>query len=285
MPEIGNPNRQANPFGQIKMADKSRLPGNPQKQDLGKQLNRISGVKEDSQFVDAKKHNQLDKHAFLKLLSNQLQNQDPFKPVDQKKFAADLAQFSQLEQMANMNTKLDKAFKNGNGQDKFMGASFLGKTVQTSGMSVKHNGESRDINLPFHLSKPAKKIMVRVYDSANNMIQQMDKTSMGRGSNSVVWDGYQLDGTPAVKGDYRFEVTAWDEQFNQFKGETKSEGTVTGVTFEGDEMVLVVDGSKKVFLRDVQTFSMPKQKHPAAKSAALNQAATQNYNNIKGQTH
>ena len=30
------------------------------------------------------------------------ENQDPLKPVDQKKFAADLAQFSQLEQLANM---------------------------------------------------------------------------------------------------------------------------------------------------------------------------------------
>jgi flagellar basal-body rod modification protein FlgD len=46
----------------------------------------------------------LDKNAFLKLLVQEMTNQDPLKPADNTQFIAPLAQFSTLEQMQNMNT-------------------------------------------------------------------------------------------------------------------------------------------------------------------------------------
>ena len=47
-----------------------------------------------------------DEQTFLLLLVAQLKNQDPTNPVDGTQFVAQLAQFSQLEQMINANTKL-----------------------------------------------------------------------------------------------------------------------------------------------------------------------------------
>ena len=45
---------------------------------------------------------------FLQLLGTQLKNQDPTNPVDGTQFVAQLAQFSQLEQMINMNSSLQQ---------------------------------------------------------------------------------------------------------------------------------------------------------------------------------
>jgi flagellar hook assembly protein FlgD len=49
----------------------------------------------------------MGKNEFVKLLVTQMQNQDPLNPMDGKEMATQLAQFSSVEQLMNMNTKLD----------------------------------------------------------------------------------------------------------------------------------------------------------------------------------
>jgi flagellar basal-body rod modification protein FlgD len=50
---------------------------------------------------------EMGKDQFVKLLVAQMQNQDPLNPMDGKDLAAQLAQFSSVEQLMNVNTKLD----------------------------------------------------------------------------------------------------------------------------------------------------------------------------------
>ncbi|WP_425530909.1 flagellar hook assembly protein FlgD [Mesorhizobium retamae] len=49
----------------------------------------------------------VDYQSFLKLLMAQMKNQDPTKPMDSTEYVAQLAQFSQVEQSVQMNTKLE----------------------------------------------------------------------------------------------------------------------------------------------------------------------------------
>ncbi len=56
------------------------------------------------------KKNELDKDAFLSLLVTQMQYQDPLSPMDNTEYLAQLAQYSSLEQMTNVASKLGDVY-------------------------------------------------------------------------------------------------------------------------------------------------------------------------------
>ena len=66
---------------------------------------------------------------FLKILTSQLSNQDPLKPLDNQEFVAQIAQFTTLEQSRQLNLKIDQLL-----------------TVQSSVQSIGLLGKSVDIN-------------------------------------------------------------------------------------------------------------------------------------------
>ncbi len=280
MPSMGRPAPTGgNAFGNVQMAPPSESAN--KRKNVGEQLNRMVGVREESRFVDAAKHNQLDKDSFLKLLAHQLQNQDPMEPMDQKKFAADLAQFSQLEQLANLNTKMDNLGTNAPSESKFYGASFLGKEILTNGTSLDYAGDKSWVEIPFNLPENAKEVRIRLFDSRNQLVSEMKAEQLGKGQHSVTWDGEMNDGSPATKDKYRIEVVGWNNSNEQFPALTQGSGIVTGVAFEGGETVLTISGGQKVFLRDVTSFKMPQQNNAMEQNIpTLQKAATQSYNQM-----
>ena len=261
MVDIGKP-AQVNRFANIKMADKN--PSN-QNRDVGDQLNKMVGneeMKKGVKYVDRSKHNQIGKNEFLRLLAYQLSNQDPMNPMDQKKFAAELAQYSSLEQLTAINEKFGNMDKNAVVENKFFGASFLGKEAITAGSTIMSKGDGSPVDIPFFLPKKAERLMVRIFDQKNQLIKQIDLEKIATGLNTTKWDGIRSDGVEAEKGQFRVQVLAWDEALTPFQGETKASGIVRGVTFEDGETILKLENGKKVFLRDVDSFRMPVQNTP-----------------------
>jgi flagellar basal-body rod modification protein FlgD len=260
MPEIGRP-RQRNPFNKIKMAPPKNRGVRAVTENVGTALNKLSGNEQNQRgvkFVDRSQHNQMGKNEFLKLLAHQLTNQDPLNPMDQRKFSGEMAQFSQLEQLTNMNSKFDKLGVNDKTEQKSLGANFLGKEVMTSGTSINHDGQKKQIEIPFFLPKRGVKTLVRIFDKKGQMIKQLEQENLRKGMNYLSWDGVRADGIVAQKGSYNVRVMGWDGINTPFKGQTKSKGLVTAVSFEDGNTILKLDGNKTVFLRDVETFGLPR---------------------------
>lgn len=82
-----------------------------------KKPDNINGVK----VVDAR-NNGLDKDSFLQLLVTQLSKQDPLKPMNDREFISQMAQFSALEQMQNVAASV-------NSMKAYQANDFIGKTV------------------------------------------------------------------------------------------------------------------------------------------------------------
>ena len=73
--------------------------------------------------------NELGKDDFLKILLTQLTHQDPTKPMEDREFVAQMAQFSSLEQMSNMSREFAK-MQNVIASNQAI--SLIGKTVQVT---------------------------------------------------------------------------------------------------------------------------------------------------------
>ncbi len=78
---------------------------------------------------------ELGKDAFLKILLAQMRNQDPLKPADSTAMIAQLAQFSSLEQMQNLNNKIDQ----------LLGVQLLGELSGLVGQVVTFSGENDEV--------------------------------------------------------------------------------------------------------------------------------------------
>lgn len=82
----------------------------------------------------------LGKDDFLKILVTQLQNQDPTSPMEDKEFIAQMAQFSSLEQMQNLNTTMS-SFVNLQTQSNLISyGQFMGKEVNWSKIETDDTG-------------------------------------------------------------------------------------------------------------------------------------------------
>lgn len=70
---------------------------------------------------------ELDKDSFLKLLVAQLRHQDPTQPMNDREFISQMAQFSSLEQMSNMNQSIERLLVRSQSGEAF---SLIGKEVE-----------------------------------------------------------------------------------------------------------------------------------------------------------
>jgi flagellar basal-body rod modification protein FlgD len=270
MPEIGRPiTPQELQYRQVQMGPRQDGKGKSESQIRQEIINKATGYKPKNDIIKEGPHNQMGKDEFLKLLSFQLQNQDPMNPMEQSKFTGELAQFSQLEQLSNLNKKFDDMNKTQGLQDKFYAASFVGKKVVTNGstLNLKNSGDPGDVL--FKLDGDASKVMIRILDEKNNVMGEIWKEGMSYGSHQVSWDGVALDGSPAVKGTYKAQVKAWDNMGNEVGTKTEATGVVQSVTFDEGEPVLTVNG-QKVYLRDVASFHTAEtQTHQSANTTGL----------------
>ncbi|MBF0301174.1 MAG: hypothetical protein HQK51_20870, partial [Oligoflexia bacterium] len=137
-------------------------------------------------------------------------------------------------------------------------SSFLGKKVSSNGSSINIDKEGDDAKLRFVLKSDAPKAIIRVFDDKSNMIGQMEKENLSAGVNEIMWNGKSLDGQTAGPGKYTFQVLAHGEDYKPIEVELKTQGVVTGVEFDGENTILVVDGKRKIDLREVDSFEISK---------------------------
>lgn len=227
-------------------------------EDIGAVLNKVA----DPNWVDPGKkmravgNNQLDKDAFFKLMLAQMKNQDPTNPMKSHEMAAQLANFSSLEQMQNMNTTLNEMKNAAKPTEQFQALSLIGRSVSGDSTDLIRTKDDKDHDFKFELPGDAD-VTVRVKNPDGQIVRTYDLKSLKKGDNKITWNGQDENGRTMPAGNYQFAAEAKNQQGQKMAVKTAFDGLITGVNFTSDGPVMMV-GKQTVRLRDVRKITDPK---------------------------
>lgn len=185
------------------------------------------------------KNDALGRESFLTMLVAQLQNQDPLNPMEGSDFSAQLAQFSQLEQLMNLNDSMEKLAASSTSESQKDLMSYIGKQVtgEVDSMQVEQGAVSGGF---FNLNEAAE-IRVEITDESGNIVRTLPLGTKGTGSHLISWDGTDASGEAVEDGTYNYRVLAnTGSGFTQIPNEVA--GTVEGIAYNNDKAYLVVQG-------------------------------------------
>ena len=204
--------------------------------------------------VSATGDSSLGKDDFLQILVAQLQAQDPLSPMEGQEFASQLAQFSSLEQLTNVNGNLETSQAFDLALSNNSAINLIGKSVDAPGKSIDlKSGESK--TLSFSIQEDAADVSVDIYDSTGKKVSTTALGAQSNGLHEFVWNGRDASGVVLPTGQYTFNITAEDSANNFVSAETFSAGLVTDVIFEQGQAFAVVNG-QKLSVSDISKVSL-----------------------------
>jgi len=189
----------------------------------------------------------LGKDDFLKLLTVQLQNQDPMTPLENHELVAQLAQFSSLEQLENMasslQNNLDLNLLLTQVLNNTAAAGLIGKEVVASSSQVSLAGTG-SADLRFELDGDAASVKVSIMDETGAVVRTLEAQDLAAGRNVITWDGTDEAGRRAAEGTYTIKVEALDAEGATVGAKTLVIGEVLGVRYRDGQAMLLVGGTE-----------------------------------------
>lgn len=180
--------------------------------------------------------NQLNEQSFLKLLTAQLQHQDPTQPVQQQQLASEMAQFSTATGVNTLNGNVGNLLSAQSAGALAQASALVGKQVTTAGNALVTDANGQATGA-FALSGPAQSVKVDVANAAGKQIAQVDLGTLSAGNHKFNW----ADGSPNQA--YQFSVNATAAGGGAVTATPSSLYTVDGVKASGNSINLNLVGN------------------------------------------
>lgn len=149
----------------------------------------------------------MDQGDFLTLMTAQLKNQDPFEPVDNSQMVAQMAQFSSLSGITEMNTTL-KAMADKLGTTSLGDAiGYVGKTALVAG-NTAYPRTAGGLAGAVNLASDAANVTVTIKSASGETLRSIDMGAQTAGAVAWDWDGSTDSGEPAGEGPFTVTTAA-----------------------------------------------------------------------------
>lgn len=192
-----------------------------------------------------------DFETFLTLLTTQLRNQDPLKPLESTEFVAQLASFSAVEQQVRTNDALGRI-------EAALGGSTASGLAAWIGMEVKSdravNFDGQPVTLIPDIAAASDRAELVVRDHSGATIQRLE---VPRDSRQIEWAGVTNDGGPLPAGEYAFSVESYRGDTMLSDKPVATYGRVSEARLDGGAIMLVLADGSEVPADDVTAMREP----------------------------
>mgnify|MGYP001034431070 CR=1 FL=1 len=193
-----------------------------------------------------------DFETFLQMLTAQARYQDPLEPIDSSEYAAQLAQFSMVEQQVMSNDLLTALMTQ-------LGTSNMGQLAGVIGMEARTTSpvqyDGTPITVAPNPAAVADEVFLVAYDSDGNEVQRI---SLPVSADPVEWDGLDENGDPLPSGTYSFGVESHADGELLILEPAEAYGRVTEARTQGGQSVLILEGGSMVLASDVNGLREPR---------------------------
>jgi len=190
--------------------------------------------------------------SFLTLLTAQISNQDPLKPVDSTQFVSQLAQLTQVEQSIATNSSLEQISSLLSTVGAMSDLQLIGRDVLVPSDQIRMT--DTEFPLSYQVNAGAEDVNIRIYSEDGTLVRELPGASTAEGEViDVAWDGLDSEGLPVPPDTFRVEITATDSSGNTVGVTPLTRAEVTRVNFTGLGPELQLDNGESVLSNVVRS--------------------------------
>jgi len=208
---------------------------------LNKINGKTSGSSAASSAADANSPEAIQ-NRFLKMLTTQLQSQDPLNPTDTAQMTSQMAQISTVSGITNLNKSIQQMIQSQTSSQAMAASNLIGRQVLVdgNGLSLRNGSAAAAVNL----AGDADSAKIDIVDATGATVDTLTLNKPGSGTTNFSWDGTDLAGKKVPDGKYTFRIQA-SKAGVAVQTTPMTFQTVAGITLnQGTPQVVLGDGSR-----------------------------------------
>ncbi len=170
-------------------------------------LSSLGLLQNNTQSSSSSSSNTLTQQDFLKLMTTQLSNQDPTQPMDSSNFLAQMAQFSTVSGIGDLQTSFQQLASSMSSNEGLQASSLVGHSVavpSTQGILPAQGNLAAAVDVP----AAATDVVVNIVDQSGQVVKQIDLGPQTAGLAQFSWDGTTASGNREAPGAYSISAEA-----------------------------------------------------------------------------
>ncbi len=168
-------------------------------------VDQLKNLQEQNKASETTGKQDLKQEDFLSLLTKQLAQQDPFKPVSNDQMIAQMASFATVDGINKMNGQFESLNSSMTSNQALQASSLVGRDVLVPGAAgIKQNNASMAAMVK--LPQSVDNLFIRVEDELGQLVRTLDMGATPSGDNRIEWDGKDENGNPLPAGKYKVKA-------------------------------------------------------------------------------